>query len=520
VDIPIDKSLSDEERFRIFSRWDALYKSLKTCNENLLAKSNREIDEENLIEDSFLFYISSFGLSFIKNLYLHLEDSLGNIINIRCMVEGLAILEYIDSEKHNMTKIALLRMQSFILERNIYKNYQSMNTLLFNFESIQKNYEEAKNKYKSILDLNSKAFSYLENSTIPFVDEHVSFETIIGKSHGEAVKRFYKLLSLLSHPHDFRSVLHFDNYINDFNDIAINLLEAKFSHFTPHQGGLETEFDNTLKFSPIPILLRKQNANIKNVCSVLNENGYHALSSFLYEISILQWDFYLDLALGFTEHATTKWKYFAELYALVLISITDDYYTRKNPLLYHHTQMQINLFAENGYDENDWEIAYSDYMEKFPQGVDIESFKVSYRKTLGFLIDKFGNVPSLKSIVYQMFDRLSPLIDNDSIFGSKYNIKLSDYLKMKYDESQIMSHANGYMFFAPAGSWVDGQNLMIYSDFILNELLILFLENEPAYRRTNSKTVRNVVRNYLKKSDSIISAKHLFFASPKINKNF
>jgi len=516
-----NSNLSEDERLIIFTQWDTIYRKLKTCNNSLLEKSNRgKKDSSNLIEDSFAFYISSFGLSFIKNLYLHLDDSLGNIINIRCIIEGLAILEYLKSDLKNEEKNNLLELQAYILERNTYKKYLSMDKYLFDIEVIQKNYEEVKLKYKTILDLNSKKFAYLENANIPFIDEHLSFEKIIENTFGNEVKRLYKLLSLLSHPHDFRHPIYNDKDIQILNDITVSLLETKFHNFDQHQGGLETEYDNTLKYSPISSMLREQNKLLKKVCMVINDNGYHALSSYIYELSIMQWDFYLDLALGYTEHATTKWKYFAELFAFMYYSINDFYYSKENQLLYFHTAMNINNFVELNNDTDDWNFVYNEYLRKYPNGVDLEAFKINFKKTLGFLIDEKGATPSLREIVYEMIDNVSSFIYDDSIFNPQFNIKLSDYLKMKYDESQNMSHANGYMLFAPTGAWIDGQNLSVYSDFILNRILDLFLEKEKERRNDNKKTVRNVIRNYIKKSEKILQQKHAFFASPKIPKNF
>lgn len=162
--------MEDNFKKTLLDKWNTLYKKLKLCNDNLLNKSNN-IDKDDLfIENSLLFYISSFGLSFIKNLYLNNSDSTGNLINMRCIIEGYAVLKYLQDEYENEEINILLFAQTYILERNTYRKYSNtMNGKLFSIEQMDENYNNSKILYKKILNLNSEKFNYLSDSNIPFV---------------------------------------------------------------------------------------------------------------------------------------------------------------------------------------------------------------------------------------------------------------------------------------------------------------------------------------------------------------
>ena len=515
------KAISQEQKQKIFMRWDTAYRRLKTCNNDLLQKSNNyKPDDNNLIIDSLLFYISSFGMSYIKNLYLHIEDSIGNIVNARCIIEGFAILEHLKEHKNDPDKNNLLRLQAFILEKKTYAKYKSMDQKIFDLKSINYNYEKAKEIFKSTLDFNSKEFNYLGNSTIPFIGENTSYENLVAEKFGETFRTLYKLLSLLSHPHDGRNDFQHEKGLEDITEIILGFLEKQFSNYLEHKGGLETEWDNTLKYSPIHGVVSKQQKALQTVCEVLIKEGYASFGFLLYELSLMHWDFYLDLALGFTEHGTTKWKYYAELLGILYIASNNLYFAREAKMLYYHTQVQFEYLVYRNIMKSHVDQVYKEYLILYPNGVSKENFFDSYLKPLGFLIDENGNLPSLRKIVTDMLDHICPDIWDNKVTDGKNELVLSEYLKLKYDESQNMSHANGYMFFTPKGAWEDGLNVALYVDLVLEKILEVFLITEKKNSISGNKTSRNIIRNYVKKMKPLIALKGKFFASPKINKDF
>lgn len=510
-----------EKDYNYFLRLDNIYKKMKTCNNDLVIKSNTYKNNDcDLIESSFLFYISSFGLSYIKNIYLNMEDTLGNIVNVRCVFEGLAILSYLSDRKNNQELNHLLRLQSFVLERKTYSKYPTLNKILFDLDSMEMNYKSAKGVFKSKLELNGKNYKYLENSSIPFINKSDSFERIIGCIFGDETKTAYKIQSLLSHPHDFRDKIHSDGYLQMINDATVSLLERKFKDYKPHQNGLEAEFNNTLRFSPVYSLVINQNKMLVNVSKILYKEGFVSYSAILYELSIMSMDYYFDIAMGFTEHGTTKWKYFAELLGLLYVATTDFYYAKEALLLFYHTKTQLELILSKDINEQNWKIAFSEYLLKYDNNIRISKFKTSFMRPVGFLIDNNGNTPSLRKLAFNMLDNICVKINEANLVFEDKTIQLSTYLKMKYDESQNMSHANGYMFFSPTGAWIDGQNVALYSEKILNSILEMFVKNEKHSEMTQFKTARNIVRNYIKKVQPMIDFKFRFFSSPKINKDF
>lgn len=68
----------------------------------------------------------------------------------------------------------------------------------------------------------------------------------------------------------------------------------------------------------------------------------------------------------------------------------------------------------------------------------------SLRKGVRSLIDEFA--PLVKGEIFEKY------ISDDSV----RQVYISEYLKMKYDESQAMSHASGYLYNCLTGAWSDG----------------------------------------------------------------
>lgn len=56
-----------------------------------LLKQSEDKKSEFTIENVFDFYISSHAISFLKNLYFGFFTSKGTCLNVRCIIEGLAL---------------------------------------------------------------------------------------------------------------------------------------------------------------------------------------------------------------------------------------------------------------------------------------------------------------------------------------------------------------------------------------------------------------------------------------------
>src|SRR5690554_6452419 len=138
----MDNNVSDTKI--IINMWDSLYKRLKTIDENslILEKQTNSVG----VKKAILGYIASFGLSMIKDLYLNNTNSVGFLLSLRCIIEGLAVYLYIEKNKVTPEQEVVFKLQSYFIEKNIYSRYTVFDGVLFDLKIIIKNFEDAKQK--------------------------------------------------------------------------------------------------------------------------------------------------------------------------------------------------------------------------------------------------------------------------------------------------------------------------------------------------------------------------------------
>ena len=111
--------------------------------------------------------------------------------------------------------------------------------------------------------------------------------------------------------------------------------------------------------------------------------------------------------------------------------------------------------------EFDTSKAYELYLKIYPNGCSKENFDKSIVRTTGYTIDEKGCTLSLTKMVNTF------LSNSFSQFGECF----IEPVKLDYVESQMLSHANGYMWFANTGAWADVFNLFKATDLIVIEIL-------------------------------------------------
>lgn len=93
---------------------------------------------------------------------------------------------------------------------------------------------------------------------------------------------------------------------------------------------------------------------------------------------------------------------------------------------------------------------------------------------------------------------------------------------LDYMESQMISHANGYMWFANSGAFSDTNNIFKGIDIslmtIFRELHAVFLTHRVVEESKEYKSIINILRNSQKKLDEIIKAKASILALPMAHK--
>mgnify|MGYP000919004364 FL=1 len=192
----------DKEKEAIVSVWDSLYKKLKTIDEQSQKFEQKQTTVG--IKEAMLGYIASFGLSMIKDLYLQNTDSVGYLLSLRCIIEGVAVYSYVEKESVTNEQEQIFKLQSYFIEKNIYENYPSFDGTMFNLQSIIDNFESTKNFIINKYGFNPKKIKEMMKSKIPFLGNIKSFEKLIREQNLSELLILYKTLSLYVHPYDYR----------------------------------------------------------------------------------------------------------------------------------------------------------------------------------------------------------------------------------------------------------------------------------------------------------------------------
>jgi len=271
---------------------------------------------------------------------------------------------------------------------------------------------------------------------------------------------------------------------------------------------------------------------------MLDNNGFNFLVFSINTCRAIINDYFLDIAMGYTEHNTTKWKTVVENLWILNLCIEDDIFARNNELMHFHSRIKITLNLGQEVLDYDFEIAYDFYKKRYPEGCDFEKIKESFISTTGYTINEKGETASLKKAVGILIDDISSSINggeiesivkqdpfsslNEEDLKNIMQIDIAEFLKMKYDESQAMSHASGYLYYCLSGAWYDGTLLAILYEELLQVLLSkLMIKLKDLQKRTLlPKTIINYLRNFIKDNRTYIDNKKQIYLMPKVKKNY
>jgi hypothetical protein len=130
---------------------------------------------------------------------------------------------------------------------------------------------------------------------------------------------------------------------------------------------------------------------------------------------------------------------------------------------------------------------------------------------VGYTINEKGNVKNLSELVRDFVKKFEKV-------GSWSRVMCLDYA-----ESQMISHANGYMWFANSGAWGDVNNILMATDISIDLLLqkthAIFKLHARFEQDKTYKDVINVLRNASKKLRPVLEEKARLQQEPKINYN-
>lgn len=503
------------QKDNIYQQINQLYGKIYAYNNKLLNRSERELKEGQMFSavDIFDFYIASHAFTFLKSMFLDSVNSVGFLLNARCLIEGLALKRMCQRGKVSKLQEELLQKQVFLLEYRCYKKNDIKDFVChtLNETKLQTDYELTRKFYKD--KLQNKYTDYeiekICHSSIPFLcDPRLSYRKIIKEELGEETASIYGCFSALIHPNDNTYYKNVD--IIDKSILLFYLIQHEYDHLPQAEYTLEKDLALICGDSEMFVDLCFQQADILDGVAEIFEQFFknNYVSNTMRTIALLYKELSVEKCLGLTEQVKCKWKCLLELMAVFYhfyVSMLED--EGKMVLLDEHCQMQIkrNFGVKHSLDR-----VYEKYCAIFESSCDREQFENEFSKALGYTIDGQGRVKSLTSLAKLFVQK----------FENVPNMK--ECMILDYVESQMLSHANGYMWFANSGSFADINNIFRSTDmsmlFILDTIKTMFDVHKMIEDTQRYKPLINYVRNNKKKFEAIARRKHVFYHIKMVQK--
>lgn len=481
--------LSQENKTsNLMSNVNSLFGKLYKYNLSLLEKSNDE-SKGFTGEEVFDFFITSHGQSFLKSLYLGHVESKGLMLNCRCVIEGMAVKEMLKRGEISNKQIELLKFQYGLIEKKHYKKFIDIAPEAMFPEQMNENYSLCYDNFSKIIkdDFSDREIKNIAFSNIPFLcNPHITFTQIVEKYLGSDLGKLYKVLSVVVHPNPNIEISK--EFTAQAIAVAVKLLEKEYDHLSSFGYTVEshllltsTSRESDQYISTIhkiaTALETIQNDFCKNFDNNYVSNTMHSISMILQEIAI-------DRMFGFQEQVKCKIKPLIEIISSFYKNyIAEESVDDRYELLLEHTRLKV--FNAIGIEYN-FENAYSIYKRIYSNGVDLENFKKMFAAPTGYSINEKGESSSINSMVKDA----ARLIKDDS-----KALTFSDTLLIDYVESQMLSHANGYMWFSNSGAFTDTNNVIPEACFLLMRIFeylkqffndIYKKTNEYKYRKTSN----------------------------------
>lgn len=473
---------------------NSLFGKLYNYNLLLLEKSN-DVKNGYTGEEVFDFFITSHGQSFLKSLYFGHIESKGIMLNCRSVIEGLALKEMLKKGKISDKQIELLKYQNGLLEKKHYKKFSDIAPEVMFPKQMEENYSFCYNNFSKILkdDFDKQEIKNIATSNIPFLcNPKISFSHLVETYLGEYLGKVYKVLSIIVHPNP--NLEYSKKFTAQAFGTVVHLLEKEYYHLEGTDYTIESHslITSTSHESDRYIsTVRKIASALETIQDDFNKNFEdNYVSDTMHSISMVMQELAIDMIFGFQEQVKCKIKPLVE----IISSFYRTYMAETNvddryKLLLEHMQLRLSIAIGTKYSiEN----AYSIYKNIYPDGVDLNVFKKKFVVPTGYSIDKQGESVSINSMVKDAAN----LIKEDG------KLTYSEALLIDYVESQMLSHANGYMWFSNSGAFTDAHNVIPEICFLLIrmfEYLKIFFNDlykktkDYRYRKT-SNTFRDAAK--------------------------
>ena len=512
---------------------DNLYASLKGYNNDLLHKANSPNYKGANFTDAIDLAITSNALSLIKSLFQNNHYSITNALNLRNLIECYVLL--VMDEKGDITdtqKMLFVEQYKLIEYESYAKGGTDKYKSILDLEDLEARYLSGKEKFLEVVKSESK-LKRIVNSRIPFLcDEKVNYNKLIEK-YCPSFLQAYIYLSRMIHPTSYESFRNIDYYVKIFGAI-VKTVTAKYKDITPKATeltyfneqavvyGLGLPTDNNYGQQLFDILQEQCDVLQKVVNEfqrVYGEKSY--VKNFLAEVSSALFDVNTDSQLGYTENVKLKFKVIAEMFACfhrVYFSNDSeeiDYYYK---ILLSHDLLKVKEQAKQEVTDDEKDFVYKKYLQNHPSSkLTKDEFFKEFNKQLGFLVDGEGNTPTLGQLVDEYLDKVyedAPMANNE--------IKIKDFYRVVYKESNNMSHGCGYLFFSNIGAWMDDINVLQFLDhsviyFLMRTGILFAVYSEES---EDYKKISDLLRSSYIEMGNLIERKMKILTSVKRIRKF
>lgn len=490
-----------------------LYGKIYRHNQSLLNLSGSNYLTCSCV-DAIDLYITSHALSFLRDIQFELFQSHGFIFNARCIIEGIAVKRYCQSTDKTLS-IELLKKQTAILEYRYYSQLKGIIDYIVIPENLKSDYVDAVSYYRSQLnDYSEIRINEIIKSQIPFLlDPKTNYRKIVGEQLGEDFAKLYGVLSQMVHP----SLNDVYSRVNELQlpIYVLELIENEYGNLRRGQYNLEYHCKVSLS-SPVP---QKLDALINDECGILVnisnaiqlhfEKNY--ISDTLITLFFLLKEMMLDTLMGLREQTKSKQKLFLDLISVFHEVQMKDYPEEQMKLLCRHAEVQRARNIEKDYNTDE---AFEIYTSIYQNSIDKSTFEYAFLSMTGYLIDEKGHSKSLSKAVKDYLSRFD---------HAESDINISQVCMLDYLESQMLSHANGYMFFANTGAWSEVNNIFVLSDYflvdILQTVLSIYKDCTLDEDKKKFKLLINMIRNGIKRIKEISVQKFTLLNIPTQNLN-
>lgn len=500
-----------------------LYKKLKHINNKLLNKSNY-INYEATLEDAFLFSITSSGLGIIKNVELGVAKSSTHILLLRNLIENLSVSKY--SKNLSIEKRNIFKYQYAILEYvNYEKVYDDCLKDVIPINGFKTNYLVAIEEFTKLGYTENDINKFIKSALPCACEPELTYLKIINITYPK-LSNYYKYLSMYIHPYYYGLEIEEDiitmvtNYIIELLKVLVRNVEASsIVSFNDERDIIFSNYKNDINYC---LELKKCSDEISKNLNYLAkifddtyriENELNIVGEFLINYSGMLHEIQDDSQMGYSELVKMKFKTMIEYIACFEFIYFQDYYQNhiNLKLFEYHTLLKRNHNLGAKYDDNLLNKAYNFFCKSFNVQMPYDKFINKFKQTTGYTINREGKILSLTDIVIRFVKLLYS--------GNDINLCTT---KMNYLESQMISHGNGYLYYANTGIFEDDSSsiqILEYSlIYVLKKMYHLFhiFKDESS----KNKTLANAIRNRIKKITVQVNKQNEIWKLVKVPKNF